>query len=355
MNELSRHIEHLLLSHDCVVVPQFGGFVTMTTNAMREETEQLFFPPIRVVRFNPDLTEDDGLLTALVREEHHCAPSEAKRYIQHLVLNLRQQLLADGQADFGSIGLFQQDEDGHVSFSPCQAGVITPQYFGLDAFYMPKLTAAQRNSLRRGSKRERLQHQNSHDSQSITIHINKRSLKNVVTTAAIILLCALFSSPVEETMNFGNQASILPSEPTTKIIQSPSVSESISMAEAETIPPVTETSALKESVAEESITEENHAVEESINHSPATAITTSESTPTGNYCIVLASNVSKKNANNYVELLKERGILDARVYNNGKMNRVIIDGFTSMEEANERNIELHRSNREYASSWVMAL
>lgn len=335
----------------------------MATSAMREETEQLFFPPIRVVRFNPDLTEDDGLLTTNVREEHHCTSTEAKRYIQRLVLDLRQQLLADGQADFGSIGLFQQDEDGRVSFSPCQAGVITPQYFGLDAFLMPKLTAAQRNSHRRGTQMERLKHESASDSQSITIHISKRSLKNVVAAAAIIVLCALFSSPLDEAMRPSNQASLLPSEPETELRQ-------------EVTPPVTGQLATEQNTATATIASEEEAAPaetEAIAAEPATtdalkataepapvaapapAVVAPEDKPAGNYCIVLASNVSKKNANNYVDILKGRGITNARVYNNGKMNRVIIDGFSNEEEAVEMNTELHHTNREYASTWVMAL
>ena len=294
-----------------MVVPQFGGFVTMASSATREEMEQLFFPPIRVVRFNPDLTEDDGLLTTAVREQLHCSPTEAKRHIQRLVLDLRQQLLSDGQVDFGSIGLFSQDEDGRVSFSPCQAGVVTPCFFGLDAFPMPKLTAAQRNGHRRGSRSAQFAHGAAHDSQLITIRISKRSLKNTLAAAAIILLCALFSSPLEETVR-SNQASLLPSEPTTELREATPSSES-----------VTEVS--------------------------------SENEPAGNYCIVLASNVSLKNANRYVETLHQRGFTNARVYNNGKMNRVILDGFQTKEQASEKNTELHHTNSEYASTWVMAL
>lgn len=362
MNELSRHIECLLLSHDCVVVPQFGGFVTMATNAMREETEQLFFPPIRVVRFNPDLMEDDGLLTTAIREQHHCTPTEAKRHIQRMVLDLRQQLLTDGQVDFGSIGMFSQDEDGRVSFSPCQAGVVTPQFFGLDAFLMPKLTAAQRSGHRRGSQFEALGHEGGSDSQHITIHISKRSLKNVVAAAAIILLCALFSSPLEEAIAPSNQASLLPSEPTTEVrqnvttpapearqnITTPSPSMSVLGGSAvETVPPI-------ESVA---VSAPSSPVEAAAPSSPSSSASapSAESRPAGNYCIVLASDVSKKNANRYVETLQKRGFANARVYNNGKMNRVIIDGFETEQEAIGKNTELHRTNREYASTWVMAL
>ena len=210
---------------------------------------------------------------------------------------------------------------------------------------------------------ERLKHESASDSQSITIHISKRSLKNVVAAAAIIVLCALFSSPLDEAMRPSNQASLLPSEPETELRQ-------------EVTPPVTGQLATEQNTATATIASEEEAAPaetEAIAAEPATtdalkataepapvaapapAVVAPEDKPAGNYCIVLASNVSKKNANNYVDILKGRGITNARVYNNGKMNRVIIDGFSNEEEAVEMNTELHHTNREYASTWVMAL
>ena len=370
MNELSRHIERLLLSHDCVVVPHFGGFVTLTTSAVREETEQLFFPPLRVVRFNPDLTEDDGLLIADVRTALRCTDTEAKRHIQSLVLKLRQQLLADGQVDFGTIGIFQQDEDGRVSFSPCQAGVVTPQLFGLDAFVMPKLTAAQRSG-KHGSPRRALQAEEASDSRTITISINRRTLKNAVAAAAILVLCVLFSSPFDDSRQ-SQQASILSPDPVAVQPQTFEVeTEAVQPVEAEVESkmPATEAAEIAEVLTEaaEAVAETKQTSAET-KQAPATeqvqapaeaptkvAAEAEASQPEGNYCIVFSSNVSRKNAEHYVETLKGRGFTNARVFYNGKMNRVIVDGFLTQEEAYSKNAELHKLNEEYANTWVMAL
>lgn len=354
MNELSRHIERLLLAHDCVVVPQFGGFVTMATYATREETEGLFFPPIRVVRFNPDLMEDDGLLLADVREQRHCSDTEAKRHIQHMVLNLRQQLLADGQADFGSIGIFTQDEDGRVSFSPCQAGVITPAYFGLDAFAMPKLTAAQRSGKHR-AEQQALEDEQESNSTHITIRISRRSLKNALAAAAIIVLCALFSSPVDDARQ-SNQATLLPSSPAVEAMQTKPAPAEVRSTDAPSNPaPVAKPAAAPSPAAQPTaaakpVPAEVRSTDSPSNPTPAPAVQ-----QTAKYCIVLASDVSKKNADNYVKVLQDRGFVSARVYNNGKMNRVVLGYFQTENEAYNMNAELHRTSREYASTWVMAL
>ena len=60
--ELERHIEILLLSNDCVIVPNLGGFVAHNIEARYQEQEQLFLPPLRTLGFNPQLTINDSLL-----------------------------------------------------------------------------------------------------------------------------------------------------------------------------------------------------------------------------------------------------------------------------------------------------
>ena len=78
MKELVKHIEILLLDHDCVVVPQIGGFVTCNAPAKYVEEENLFLPPIRTVGFNERLKADDGLLVRSYVEAYDCSDTEAR-------------------------------------------------------------------------------------------------------------------------------------------------------------------------------------------------------------------------------------------------------------------------------------
>ena len=60
--ELERHIEILLLSNDCVIVPDLGGFMAHHLEAHYDEESQLFLPPQRTLGFNPQLKLNDSLL-----------------------------------------------------------------------------------------------------------------------------------------------------------------------------------------------------------------------------------------------------------------------------------------------------
>ena len=60
--ELERHIEILLLSNDCVIVPGLGGFMTHHVEAHFDERDYMFLPPLRTLGFNPQLNINDSLL-----------------------------------------------------------------------------------------------------------------------------------------------------------------------------------------------------------------------------------------------------------------------------------------------------
>jgi hypothetical protein len=326
MNTLSHHIECLLLHHDCVVVPQFGAFITMDTASTRVDSEDMFFPPLRVVRFHPNLTEDDGLLVDSLRVAMHQSATETKRMVQRMVLELRQQLLADGQVDFGSLGQFSQDEDGRVSFEPCQAGAITPAYFGLDSFVMPRLSALQRRTLDVARQEQEVING---DDTHITIRLNRRVLRYVAAAAAVILLAVIFATSVTDPAKEPQQASILSIDTPKAIINKPVVDVPV--------------------VVESSVTTSQNGAQ------PVKGETTEQPQEVSGYCIVLASNVSKKNAENFVNRLQEMGLAHVRIMENGKVRRVIIDGFATQEEAAQHNAEIHRRGGELAYSWVMKL
>ncbi len=342
MNNLSRHIESLLLTHNCVVVPQFGAFVTHENSASRAEAECLFFPPSRVVRFNPSVIEDDGLLVNLVRNQHRCRTTEAKRLVQTMVLNLRQQLLADGQVDFGSIGIFSQDEDGHVSFEPCQAGAVTPTFYGLDAFMMPKLTDLQRSENVAHRQRKEMEADEQDSEKHIIIRINRRSLRNAALAVAAILVCVFLVTPFE----------LVPSQYTRKASVVPStVSEQVAAPES-VVPEKAVAPKVEKAPSEQpAVQQKTQAVAPLQDEPVAPQVVDNQE----EYVVVLACNVGRKNATRYVEDLKSRGFENVRIHDNGKMLRVVLGGFATEGDAYNQKKALNQKGKEFADSWVMKL
>ena len=92
MIELSRHIESLMLKHDCVIVPGLGGFVTQYVPARRVDDEQLFLPPCRSVGFNPQLNLNDGLLVQSYMQAYDTNYPETIKLIDDAVAQLKKEL-----------------------------------------------------------------------------------------------------------------------------------------------------------------------------------------------------------------------------------------------------------------------
>ena len=376
MKTLSLHIERLLLHHDCVVVPHFGAFVVRDNSATRSDAENIFFPPSRIVRFNPDIVDDDNLLVSAVRHERRCNTADAKHAIQEMVLNLRQQLLADGQVDFGTIGLFTQDEDGALAFSACQAGVTTPRYYGLDPFTMPRLAIVQATRKPRRTSAQLLRDRA--DSDHITIHLSRRVLRNTAAAAAIALLCTLFSSPFQLDDIRRQQASVLTTQHnvtlapartndhTTTVTPKPHTATP-NPHTAITEAPATHSQALEAVSHPANVAQPQADIATTPASSPLCCNTVaapakapvqpthSPSLKDNNFCVVLASNVSRKNAQAFVFRLHDMGYTHARLHDNGNILRVIIDGCATESDAAKLAHQIHQHGAEFAAAWVMKL
>ena len=61
MMRLTTHIERLLLTNDCVIVPGFGGFVSRTIPEAREEEAHRFRPVRKEIVFNGTLRHLDAM------------------------------------------------------------------------------------------------------------------------------------------------------------------------------------------------------------------------------------------------------------------------------------------------------
>ena len=76
-----------------------------------------------------------------------------------------------------------------------------------------------------------------------------------------------------------------------------------------------------------------------------------EEKPSAPYCIVLASQVKKSNAKDYVERLQKRGYKEASVYIHNKIVRVVYGSFPTEAEAYSQLRKMN-NEEEFAEAWV---
>ncbi len=153
MIELDRHIEILLLTNDCVIIPGFGGFMAHYVEARKDERDFAFLPPERTVGFNEKLVLNDSLLAQSYVEVYDISYPDAIARIEDEVRELRQHLAHDAEYEMNGIGLLRLNGDGHYEFEPCSSGILTPSLYGL-SYYDMKTVAQLESSLRATSQVE---------------------------------------------------------------------------------------------------------------------------------------------------------------------------------------------------------
>ena len=97
MIRLSAHIVSLMLKHDCVIVPELGGFVAQYVPARLITAENILMPPCRTVVFNPRLNMNDGLLVQSYMQAYHTGYTETLRMVNAEVKKLKEILAKEGR------------------------------------------------------------------------------------------------------------------------------------------------------------------------------------------------------------------------------------------------------------------
>ena len=148
MIELSRHIETLLLENDCVIVPDFGGFVAHYNPATYIEEENIFLPPTRTIGFNSQLKMNDGLLVQSYMAVYGTNFPDATRMVNKEVQNLVACLHENGKVELPNIGEISYTVHGTCNFTPYDNRMTTPGLYGLDSFEIKPLAALHKAEMR---------------------------------------------------------------------------------------------------------------------------------------------------------------------------------------------------------------
>ena len=113
--------------------------MTHHVEAHYDEHDHMFIPPMRTLGFNPMLKMNDSLLVQSYVEAYDLSYPEALRRIESEVSELKQTLEVEGFYELCDIGILSRNEDGKLIFEPCEAGLLTPELYGLSSFEMPQL------------------------------------------------------------------------------------------------------------------------------------------------------------------------------------------------------------------------
>jgi len=127
MTKLLATIKDLLFDHECVIIPNFGGFVSQYLPAQIDPVTGYFSPPSKTVIFNKSLTNNDGLLANALTQKYEVNFNQANEIIKLEVMNLRKTITQKGQFDLEGLGLFYL-EDNQIKFKKSTENFLTDSY-----------------------------------------------------------------------------------------------------------------------------------------------------------------------------------------------------------------------------------
>lgn len=343
MNELERHIEILLLSNDCVIVPDLGGFMTHHVDARYDEEEQIFLPPLRTLGFNPQLKINDSMLAQSYVEAYEISYPEALRRIEDEVTELKMRLHEEGSYELNDIGTLSLNEDGNYVFVPCEAGILTPSLYGLGSFNIEQFQHADKtvrmytepSAAEETSEDVELEPTEKEEEEDV-VKIKFSWIRNAVAVAAVLLAIFIVALPTGKT------------ELMTKTISNINNSILFGMMSKDTN---TSKIDIKKADLEKSLNKTDTILKADTCKKPAEE---QMNTTEKGYCIVLASYVTKKNAQTFVEQLQKRGYQDSKVYIHNNVTRVIFGNFKTQDDAQTALRDIHQ-HKDLAEAWIYKL
>ncbi|MFD3393591.1 HU family DNA-binding protein [Aquirufa sp. OSTEICH-129V] len=111
-------IEESLLNYDCVVIPQFGGFVLNTKDFTFDESTSTIYPKRKWVAFNERLRSDDGVLAMALAQKEGLKQKDAFKAIHDFALALNQRIQAGEEVILGKVGTFTLQNESKITFEP---------------------------------------------------------------------------------------------------------------------------------------------------------------------------------------------------------------------------------------------
>lgn len=382
MNTLAQHIETLLLEHDCVIIPGFGGFISNYEEAQyHTDNGNVFMPPHRSIGFNQQLQINDGLLVQSYMSACDASYPAAHLQMEKEIEQMASQLELDGEYDFGAVGKLTKGLGEIISFDKSSSNIEAPSLFGLDSLsVMPVKSIIEKREIEAKMQAASIgigKTDNKEDDdiltndkkQEVVIRLNQRLIDFGISVAAAVLLffgisytamkdvatesdtviAATYSVPNSQHMNNGN------------IMQAKEVAINKAAQKGKEVAGTNATAATKqESVASHNTTANpeqehvaNHNATKADNENATKA--TQENKAQLAYTIVLASYVGKANAEEYVNQLGKKGFNEAQYVRKGKVGRVIYSGYTTEQEAQNALASLRKKSKDFTEAWVMPL
>ena len=131
MHTVEGLIGDLLLQHNCVIVPGFGGFVAQRVSAQIDMEKGIMLPPSKSILFNRQLINNDGLLIASYASRNKVTYPIAESTVEGTVTTWHDALKAGQRVSVDRVGIIFLDQERNICFEQDRYFNLLLESFGL--------------------------------------------------------------------------------------------------------------------------------------------------------------------------------------------------------------------------------
>lgn len=130
---LEQVISNLIIKHACVIVPDFGGFISQRVPATLDYKSGKILPPSKSILFNRQLLASDGLLIGAFAAANQINYEAALQAIKQRVNTWKTELSNGGRVSIDHIGYLYMNNDGQIYFEQDKFTNLLLSSYGLNA------------------------------------------------------------------------------------------------------------------------------------------------------------------------------------------------------------------------------
>ena len=131
MHTVEGLIGDLLLQHNCVIVPGFGGFVAQRVSAQIDMEKGIMLPPSKSILFNRQLINNDGLLITSYAARNKVTYPLAESTVEGAVVSWHDALKVGQRVSIDRVGIIFLDQERNICFEQDRYFNLLLESYGL--------------------------------------------------------------------------------------------------------------------------------------------------------------------------------------------------------------------------------
>ena len=141
---LEHYISELLYIEDCIIIPDFGGFIVNDKSATINEKSGEIAPPSKTILFNSQLINNDGLLVNHIAKEENISHKECLANVLAISKKLKSKLFETKILRIKKVGLLTIGSENNILFTQEKGYNYNLNSFGMRSINSNKIDKKER-------------------------------------------------------------------------------------------------------------------------------------------------------------------------------------------------------------------